>query len=190
MGAGGGISGRILRNWWKRLTLTQCSHTSVVHGFAHAYPHSIPWVGLTHILQHFGHTSLWVSQEHTQCTTHAKQSNAQLLPPYLCLRSCTPGPAPLPGPRGTESAPSLELLPPPVRSRRCGSVCVGAPALEGGARPTWESGELASEDLAGLCFSPSKGPLSSSVQACGLQLGSLRHRRGQILSGLHLMRQW
>ena len=68
-----------------------CTHTSLLHARRSvSCTHSWP----------LGHTCPGTSQEHTQHTSNAKKSNAQLLPPFLCLHRRTPGPARQPRPLG------------------------------------------------------------------------------------------
>lgn len=98
---GGVGSGRIL---WNRVETAQphpvqshfccarlCTHTSLLHARRSvSCMHSWP----------LGNTCPGVSQAHTQHTSNAKKSNAQLLPPFLRLHRRTPGPAPQPRPLG------------------------------------------------------------------------------------------
>ena len=112
---------------WKLPSLTQGSHTSAVHGFAHTSPrHARRPASRTRSLQ-LGHTRPWMSHTHLQQASSERKPNAQLCPlgtrfadTHLGLR---PQPRPVAQSRFDPTPEFSAPPPPPVHT--CGAALTG-----------------------------------------------------------------
>ena len=148
---------------WKLPSLTQGSHTSAVHGFAHTSPrHARRPASRTRSLQ-LGHTRPWMSHTHLQQASSERKPNAQLCPlgtrfadTHLGLR---PQPRPVAQSR-VDPTPEFSAPPPPacpyLRGCPYRSVCICAFVWEGGLRPAWEQRGWPPRVL--LAFASPEGP--------------------------------